>query len=109
MLAELLGSTNKERVLVYLLAREKVYATEVAGFWGSALTPVRNALDKLELAGVLVSETAGRARLYTFNPRYPARGELAALVERALALYPAPLREKLLATRGRPRRKGKPL
>jgi len=109
MLAELLGSTNKERVLVFLLARDKAYATEIAQFWTTGLTPVRNALDKLELAGVLTSETAGRARLYQFNPRYPLRDELAAMLEKTLSLYPVEMRDALLNVRKRPRRKGKSL
>jgi hypothetical protein len=66
-------------------------------------------MEKLEAAGVLVSRAVGNTREYEFNPRYAARTELAALLDRALSLYPATLRDKLLLTRSRPRRKGKPL
>ena len=66
-------------------------------------------MAKLEEAGVLVSRSVGSARECEFNPRYPARTELACLLDRALSLYPAALRDKLLLTRSRPRRKGKPL
>ena len=108
MLAPLLGSVNKERVLVYLAARGKGYARQIARFFGSPLSPVQNALDKLEAAGVLVSRAVGTAREYEFNPRYPAKSELAALLGRTLDLYPAPLKESLLLSRTRPRRRGKP-
>jgi len=57
---------------------------------------------------VLVSRKVGRTRLYTFNPRYPFRDELQALLEKALAFYPADIRERLLYNRRRPRRRGKP-
>lgn len=109
MLASLLGSVNKERVLVYLGARGRGYAREIARFYNAPLFPVQNATDKLEEAGVLVSRLVGSTREYEFNPRYPAREELKSLVDRALALYPAGLREELLVVRSRPRRKGKPL
>lgn len=109
MLASLLGSLNKERVLVYLAARGRGYAREMARFYDAPLYPVQQALEKLEEASVLVSRSVGTTREYEFNPRYPAREELSALVDRALALYPTELREKLLISRTRPRRKGKPL
>ena len=109
MLASLLGSVNKERVLVYLAARGKGYPREIARFFGSSLSPVQNAMDKLEASGVLVSRSVGNAREYEPNPRYPARSELAGLVGRALELYPQSLRDSLLMNRARPRRRGKPL
>src|SRR6478735_3442261 len=109
MLANLLGSVNKERVLVYLAARSKGYSREIARFFDAPLYPVQNALDKLESAGVLISRTVGSTREYEFNPRYPARAELTSLLNRALALYPQKMRDKLLLARSRPRRKGKPL
>jgi hypothetical protein len=58
---------------------------------------------------VLVSRAVGNTREYEFNPRYPARSELMALLDRAIRLYPAVLRDNLLLNRARPRRNGKPL
>jgi hypothetical protein len=109
MLANLLGSVNKERVLVYLAARGRGYAREMARFFHASLNPVQNALESLEAAGVLVSRRVGNTLEYEFNPRYAARSELAALLSRALSLYPAALRRRLLLTRTRPRRNGKPI
>jgi hypothetical protein len=109
MLASLLGSVNKERVLIYLAGRGRGYARQIARFFGAPLNPVQNALEKLEAAGVLVSRLVGRTREYEFNPRYPARSELTVLLNRALSLYPAKLRDELLLNRSRPRRKGKPI
>lgn len=109
MLANLIGSVNKERVLVYLAGRRRGYAREIARFFNSPLFPVQNAMEKLEAAGVLVSRSVGNTREYEFNRRYPARSELNALLERALSLYPSRMRDKILLSRTRPRRKGKPL
>ncbi|MGD1277097.1 MAG: ArsR family transcriptional regulator [Tepidisphaeraceae bacterium] len=109
MLANLLGSVNKERVLIYLAARGRGYSRQIARFFQAPLSPVQNAMEKLEAAGVLVSRVVGSTHEYEFNPRYPARAELTLLLNRALSLYPPTLRDELLLTRSRPRRKGKPL
>ena len=109
MLANLLGSINKERVLIYLAARDRGYAREIARFFDASLYPVQSSMEKLEAAGVLVRRAVGTTQEYEFNPRYPVRKELMALLNRALALYPAKLRESLLLNRTRPRRSGKPL
>jgi hypothetical protein len=109
MLAALLGSVNKERVLIYLAARDRGYPREVARFFNSSLYPVQVAFDNLEAAGVLVSRSVGRTREYEFNPGYAARIELRALIDRAFELYPISLRNNLLLVRSRPRRRGKRL
>lgn len=108
MLGALLGSVNKERVLVYLVARNTGYAREIARFFDVPLDPVQKALDGLERAGVLVSRVIGATREYSFNPRYGLRDELRVLLEKALSFYPERLRQELLLVRTRPRRKGKP-
>jgi hypothetical protein len=109
VLAGLLGSVNKERVLVYLAARETGHARAIARFFGVPLSPVQKAADALEAAGVLAARVVGTTREYRINPRYPGREELCCLVERALSLYPEKLRDLLLLNRSRPRRRGKPL
>ena len=85
------------------------YAQEIARFFETSLTPIQKQLEKLELGGVLVSQTAGRTRLYSFNPRYPFLDELQALLDKALTFYPEESREALVMNRRRPRRAEKPL
>ena len=109
MLQPLLGSVSTERVLIFILSRNEGYATEIARFFETDLFGIQNQLDKLESGGVMVSHTAGRTRLYTFNPRYPFLMELKCLLEKALSFYPEDVRERLLMNRRRPRRRGKPL
>jgi hypothetical protein len=109
MLQPLLGSESSERALIFLIAREEGYATEIARFFKTDLYGIQRQLEKLELGGVLVSRTAGRTRLYTFNPRYPFLDELLALLKKALSFYPNNTKEGLLMNRRRPRRRGKPL
>ncbi len=108
MLEPILGSRNRERVLIYLKAREEGYAREIARFFDTDLSPIQDQLEKLESGGVIVSKEAGRTVLYTFNPRYPFLQELKTLLDKALGFYPAQLRTQLLMNRRRPRRRGKP-
>lgn len=109
MLEPLLGSANAERVLLFLIARDEGYASEIADFFDTDLFGIQKQLDKLENGGVLASRTAGRTRLYRFSPRYAFLKELQELLRRALSFYPPGERERLLVVRRRPRRRGKPL
>ena len=109
MIEPLPGSTNSERVLLFILARDEGYASEIARFFDTDLYGIQKQLDKLEMGGVLVSRRVGRTRLYSFNPRYAFRKELRALLRKALLFYPKNEQEKLLLVRRRPRRRGKPL
>ena len=109
MLESLLGSVNRERVLLFMYARGEGYPRDIARFFSTGLTPVQRQLDVLERGGVLVSRLAGRTRIYTFNPRYPLLDEVRALLEKAISFYPKDEQDRLLLARQRPRRAGKPL
>jgi hypothetical protein len=108
ILEPIIGSTNRERVLIFLQAREEGYAREIARFFETDLFPVQDQLEKLEAGGVIVSKKAGRTILYRFNPRYAFLEELKSLLDKALSFYPDDLQENLLMNRRRPRRQGKP-
>ncbi len=95
MLQTLFGSNGCENVLLYLAARGEGYAREIARAAGMGLYPVQRQLDRLETGGVLVSRTAGRTRVYSFNPQYPLHDELRQLLQKALSFRPSAEREKL--------------
>lgn len=109
MLEALLGSVNKERVLFFIFARDEGYARDIARFFDTGLTPIQKQLEVLEKGGILASRQAGRTRLYTFDPRYPLLEELKAYLGKAISFYPQEEQNRLLLTRQRPRRAGKPL
>jgi predicted ArsR family transcriptional regulator len=109
MLTPLFGTENSERVLMFILTRNEGYAREIAQFFDTNLYAIQRQLDKLEAGGVLVSRTAGRTRLYQFNPRYSFLKELKQLLEKALSFYPEDVRERLMMNRRRPRKRDKPL
>ena len=109
MLEPILGSLNAERVLLFVMARDEGYASEIAKFFKTDLYGIQKQLDKFERGGVLASKTVGRTRLYRFNPRYAFLKELKAILEKALAFYPDEQQERIRVVRKRPRRTGKPL
>ncbi len=109
MIEPILGSTNAERVLLYLVARDQGYTREIARFWGSDPDSVQKQLVRLERGGVLNSKSAGKTRIYRFNPRYSFLKELKALLAKAMSFYAPDEQERLNVVRQRPRRKDKPL
>ncbi|WP_286240518.1 winged helix-turn-helix domain-containing protein [Neptuniibacter halophilus] len=109
MLEALLGNINKERVLVFLVARNEGYPRQIAAFFDAPLTPIQKQAEKLETAGVLYSRYVGRSRVYALNPRCVYLKELKAMINRVLEFYPEELRDALLNNRRRPRKPEKPL
>ncbi len=109
VLLPLLGSRNRERILIFLAARGQGYAREMARFYGTGLAPLQDQLERLEAGGVLISRSVGRTRHFEFDPRYPFIRELKVFLDKALDFYPSEDRERLLMNRRRPRRSGKPL
>jgi DNA-binding IclR family transcriptional regulator len=104
----ILTSNSTEKVLLYLQNYNEGYARGIAATFGLSLNSVQRQLLKLEAEGVLVSQLKGRTRLFQWNPRYPLRTELSALLEKALSLHTAADRKRWFLQRQRPRRTGKP-
>jgi DNA-binding transcriptional ArsR family regulator len=109
MLEPLLESSTKGRVILYLHTHGESYAREIARDLSLYPSAVQYHLLKLEKGGVLYSKLKGKVRLFGFNPRYPFRKELEALLEKSLSFVPEKDREILFKPRLRPRRTGKPL
>ncbi len=109
MLEPLLESTCKEQILLFLFTHGESYPREIARALERNVNAIQYQLIKLEGGGVLYSKLKGRIRLFGFNPRYPFKKEVEALLARALAFVPEDEKERLYAPRLRPRRSGKPL
>ena len=109
MLEPLLGSTKKEKVLLYIYTHGEAYAREIARAYLFNLNTVQNQLLNLERDGVLYSKLKGKIRIFGINPRYSFKEELEALLEKALSFIPKEEVERYYKPRLRPRRTGKPL
>lgn len=109
MIEGLLGNATAEKVLLYVEQYGEGYASAIADtFEGVSMSMALAQLRRFEAAGLLVSQTKGRTRLFTWNPRYPFLPEVRALLRRALDALPADERRRYFGGRTRPRRSGKP-
>lgn len=111
MLASLFGNESIERVLFYLLQNKTCYALQLKNQFQSALSPMQQALQRLEKGGILVSTLVGKTRIFQFNPRYFFLKELHSFLQRVYDTLPEEIKKKYYETsiRKRPRRTGKPL
>ncbi len=107
MLESLFNSTSKERVLLYLVARENGYAREITKFYDTELSPIQNQLNKLEAGGILISRAIGKTKVFSFNLQNPFYQEIYNLIIKALDFLPEKEKNDLLVYRKRSRRSGK--
>ncbi|MCK4645137.1 MAG: winged helix-turn-helix transcriptional regulator [Candidatus Aminicenantes bacterium] len=109
MFKGIFGSENKGRILLYIYTNGESYAREIAKMFDLYLNGVQKHLLNMEKDGILYSKLKGTVRLFGFNPRYPFKRELEALLEKALKFIPEEEKELFYFPRLRPRRAGKPL
>lgn len=89
MLEVLCGNKSVQKILLFLFVNGKCYGTQLHRSLGTPLTPIQNALNRLEKGGLIVSYYEGKTRLYQFNPSYPLMSELELLLKKAYTLLPA--------------------
>lgn len=89
MLEALCGNKNIQRILIFLFVNGRCYGTQLHRSLGTPLTPLQKALTRLEKGGLITSYSAGKTKLYQFNPSYPLIGELEHLLKKAYTLLPA--------------------
>jgi len=111
MLEGLFGNETIERVLFYILKNKTCYAFQLQKQFQTALSPIQQALQRLEKGGILVSLLVGKTRVFQFNPRYFFLPELLSFLNRAYDVLPNEFKKKYYEPimRKRPRRTGKPL
>ena len=109
MLETLFGGATAEKVLFYLATYGEGYAKEIADRFSIPVSMVQKQLLKFEASGLLASRLTGRTRVYAWDPRFPLKDQMLALLQRALEFLPPRERQRYYpARRRRPRRAGKP-
>lgn len=86
MLELLFGSKSSGQVLAFLVLHADGYPSEIARASGLGLFAVQKQLAKYQEAGLVVSRTVGRKRVYSFSPGYPLLHPLKRLIRTALSL-----------------------
>lgn len=108
MIESIVGNSTMEKVLLYLEQYERGYSQQIANTFEIPLNMVQKQLKRLERGGVVSSILEGKTRVYEWNPRFAFRGELRALLRKALSFIPESEQRKYFRARTRPRRAGKP-
>jgi len=88
------GSRTRTAVLLLLVERGQAHLRELARHLGSPLSVVQHALRTLERDGLVACQMSGRVRLARLDPRYPAHGELVALLTRLATSTPGNGRQR---------------
>lgn len=102
-----MGGETQVKCLVYLAAMEEGYPLEISRAFGISNTQVIRTLSKLERADIIHGKEAGRARIYSLNPRFFVAKELKVLLDRVVRNMPIKDQEKYFMRRKAPRKKGK--
>ena len=103
------GNKTAAAVLLFIENYESAYAKKIADIMDLNLSSVQEQLRKFEDAGVLVSRTIGRTRVFEFNPRNPTAKKLRNFLREELEILPDSMVYEYFRERTRPRRTGKPL
>lgn len=101
------GSTSATRVLLFLENYGSAYATRIARAFGMSVSRARAQLEKYEAAGLLVSRSVGRSRVFEWNPRSQRVPALRAFLRALLDSLPRDTVREFFRERQRPRRQGK--
>lgn len=107
-LEAIFGNRTAAAVLLYLENYQSGYASGIARTYAMNISVVQDQLRKFEHAGVLISHTVGRARVYEFNPRNPTSRRLKEFLAAELKSLPQDISLSYYRQRQRPRRSGKP-
>lgn len=108
-LEAIFGNRTAASVLLYLENYASGYASKIAETYGIPISVVQDQLIKLEVSGVLISQTVGRTRVFEFNPRNPTSKRLRSFLAAELKALPDEIVAKYFRERRRPRRTGKRL
>jgi len=109
MLDKILGSEVAMKIMFHLVHYHEIYPSAVARDYKIALSAVQKQFARFEEAGVLVSKTVGRTRVYMFNKKLKAAMKFFELVKVYYDGLSIKDKEKIFSTRRRPRRPGKPV
>ncbi|MDH3513180.1 MAG: winged helix-turn-helix domain-containing protein [Gammaproteobacteria bacterium] len=105
MLEATFGSLTAERVLLFLHRYDQAYGRQIASAFGTPVSEIQKQLRKFERGGLLVSQSVGRTRVYTWNPRSVFVAPLRQLLQIVLENLPPEQRGPYTEGRRRPARK----
>lgn len=109
MLDKILGSEIAMKIMFHVYHYQEMYPTAVAKDYDLTLSAVQKQFARFEEAGILVSKLVGRTRVYLFNKKSPVAKKFIEMVKVYYDNLTLKDKERMFATRRRPRRPGKPV
>ncbi len=109
MLSKILGSETAAKIMLHLCHYGEIYPSAVAKDYRMSQSAVQKQFERFENAGILVSKLVGKTRIYFFNKKFPPTTPFMELVKIYYESLSLEDKEKIFATRRRPRRPGKPV
>jgi hypothetical protein len=109
MLDKILGSDIAMKIMLHLTHYGEIYPSAVARDYQVSLSGTQKQFERFEEAGILVSKLVGKSRVYFFNKKSPATKPFMDLVKIYYDGLSLEDKEKIFASRRRPRRPGKPV
>ena len=109
MLEKILGSDTAMKIMLHLIHYGEIYPSAVAKDYEISLSAVQKQFERFEEAGILVSKLIGKTRIYLFNKKSPTVKPFIDLIKVYYDGLSLEDKEKIFATRRRPRRPGKPV
>jgi len=103
---ELFGTTTRTSTLLVIQMLGETHGAEIARILGRSPSRIKDSVDSLERAGIIISNEVGKTRRVRLNPRFAASEELRALLAK-LGMMDLELQKQLATIRRRPRRAGK--
>lgn len=108
-LEAIFGNRTAALTMLFIENYNSGYANIISTQFSIPVNAVQKQLIKLESAGVLISRTVGRTRVFEFNPRNPTAKRLREFLDAELKALPEDITKKYFRERQRPRRTGKTL
>jgi DNA-binding transcriptional ArsR family regulator len=102
-LRSLIGSATRAKILLYLSVYKETYPRELTINLKLPLFGVQTQLKNLLKGGVVMVEKDANRQMFRFDPDYPLRKELLALLKKALLSLPEKERSTYLKPKLTPR------
>lgn len=88
MLNGICSNKNIEKILLFLYVNESGYGSQVQNLLDIPLTPLQNALNRLEEGLVITHKFKGNKKIYSFNKNYSLHHEFMQLLKKLYTLLP---------------------
>ena len=103
---ELFGTPTRTSTLLVIQMLGETHGAEIARILNRSPSRIKDAVDSLERAGIIIGNEVGKTRRVRLNPRFVASEELRSLLAK-LGMMDVELQKQLATVRRRPRRAGK--